>query len=337
MHLFLLSQAFFSAAVFFTAVLLDLVFGDPPTTIHPVGWQGRFISILWKQKPDGGKCRLFFFGLFIVSSGIVITFGIVILIHLGIKQLSIYKESIPGFVIIVILNSFLLKGSFSFRNLLRAGDRVAAALSDGDMDKARYQVSYHLVSRPVDSLDASAVASAALESLSENFTDSVAAPFFWYALGGPAASWCYRYVNTADAMLGYREGDREWGGKAAARLDDVLSWVPARFAGWMICAAAVLPRLDARGAVRTMRHDARNCSSPNSGWSMAAAAGALGVRFEKIDNYVINDGGRRPEGEDIKGLKRLLHWSLVFSLPPVILLNALVLSLIQRTFNLPAL
>jgi len=333
--LFLLSQAFFSAAVFFAAIILDLTFGDPPTILHPVGWQGWFISILWKQRPAGSKYRLFFFGLFIVFSGIVITSGIVVFIQLGIKHLAIYKESIPGFIIIVILNVFLLKGSFSFRNLLRAGDGVAAALSEGDMDEARHQLSYHLVSRPVDSLDASAVASAAMESLSENFTDSVTAPFFWYSLGGPAAAWCYRYVNTADAMLGYREGDREWGGKAAARMDDVLSWVPARFAGWMICAAAVLPRLDARGAVRAMRHDSRKCSSPNSGWSMAAAAGALGLRFEKVGNYIINDGGSRPEGEDLKRLKRLLRWSLVFSLPPVILLNGFVLSLIQRTFNLP--
>lgn len=336
MHFFPLSQALFSAAVFFTAILLDLTLGDPPTVFHPVGWQGRFISILWNQRPDGGTYRLFSFGLFIVFSGIVITSGIVVFIQLGIKRLSIYKESIPVLIIILFLNSLLLKGSFSFRNLLRAGDGVAAALSGGDMEKARFQLSYHLVSRPVDSLDASAVASGAMESLSENFTDSVTAPFFWYALGGAAASWCYRYVNTADAMLGYREGDKEWGGKAAARMDDVLNWLPARFAGWMICAAAVLPGLDARGAVRAMRRDARKCSSPNSGWSMAAAAGALGLRFEKDDSYIINDGGHRPEAEDINRLKRLLHWSLVFSLPPVILLNSLVLSLIQRVFNLPA-
>ncbi len=315
------------STVFISAVLLDLVFGDPPTVLHPVGWQGRFISILWNVRPTGGNKWLFLYGIFIVFSGLLITSGIVLLIQLGIKQLTIYRDSVPGFAVIVILNSLLLKGSFSFRNLLRAGDCVTEALSTGDMDEARHQVSYHLVSRPVVTLDAPAVASAAMESLSENFTDSVAAPFFWYALGGPAASWCYRFVNTADAMLGYREGDREWGGKAAARMDDILNWIPARFAGWTICAAAVLPRLDARGAVRAMHHDARNCSSPNSGWSMAAAAGALGVRFEKIDTYVINDGGRPPEGEDIKSLKRLLRWSLVFSLPPVILLNSLILYL----------
>lgn len=84
------------------------------------------------------------------------------------------------------------------------------------------------MSRSTSDLSESEVCSAALESLSENFTDSVAAPLLWYALGGVTAAWCSRFANTADAMLEYCGGDKEWGGKAAAKLDDFLTWLPAR-------------------------------------------------------------------------------------------------------------
>jgi len=329
MSLYLHPSVFFSVLTLLAAVAGDLVLGDPPTALHPVGLQGRYISILWKMRPISGSIALFLFGLFISISGLLVTWAAAAVLQSGLLHIQFIAPSPLVTMVAVILSAVLFKGSFSFRNLLQAGTRVAAALTEGELDKARYEVSYHLVSRRVDKLGPSALASAALESLSENFTDSAVAPFFWFALGGPAAAWSYRYINTADAMLGYREGDREWGGKAAARLDDILNWVPARFAGWVMIAAAVPAGLDAPGALRVMRQDSGNCPSPNSGWTMAAAAGALGVRLEKEGVYTINGEGSRPRGDDIRLLNRLLHWSLFFSLPPVLLLSVLVLKLLR--------
>ncbi len=324
MHPILLSPAFFSTAVILTAILIDILFGDPPTVLHPVGWQGRFISTLWRCRPQAGHRRLFLHGLFIVSVGFLLTLGSTGILQWGIRQLAGSGTSPLRLISAVLLGALLLKGAFSFRSLLNAGRSVGKALEKGNLSEARHQISFHLVSRPVDTLDASAVASAAIESLAENFTDSVAAPFFWYTIGGLPAAWCYRYVNTADAILGYRDGDKEWGGKAAARLDDILTWIPSRIAAWVIVAAAVPSGLNAADALRVMLRDARNCSSPNSGWTMAAAAGALGVRLEKEGIYVINGEGKHPDEADLRRLSRLLLWSMVIILPPLILLSAVI-------------
>ena len=335
MQLYLYPEAVYIAAVLLTAVILDLLFGDPPTRFHPVAAQGSFISFLWSHRPKGrGRrglpVRLFLYGLFIIVSGALASFFVVFLLQTGMLYLWKPEISVLFSFLSVLLSAALLKGSFSFRNLLLAGKLVSSALAKGDVNEGRRLVSYHLVSRDTSFLDSSALASAALESLSENFTDSVTAPFFFYGIGGPAASWVYRFINTSDAMLGYREGDKEWGGKAAARVDDILSWLPARFAGIVISISALPAGLDFREAFRVMFSDARKCSSPNSGWSMAAAAGALGVRLVKENHYVLNEGGRAPLGSDIKRLNRLLYWSLGITLPPVLGLSFLVLSLIQR-------
>jgi len=327
--MYLHPPVFFSILTLLTAAAGDLILGDPPTSFHPVGIQGRYISILWNKRCFSGTAGLFFYGLLLTLSGLFLSWVAAAALQSGIVYILQAVPSLLFRVVAVFLSAMLLKGSFSFRNLLQAGNRVADALAREDIEKARYEVSYHLVSRRVDELDSPALASAALESLSENFTDSTAAPFFYYALGGPAAAWAYRFTNTADAMLGYRDGDREWGGKAAARLDDFLNWIPARFAGWIMVAAAFPGRLDVSGALRVMRKDARICSSPNSGWTMAAAAGALGVRLEKENVYIINAEGRQPRGDDIRRLNRLLRWSLLLCLPLVLLLNVLILKLIQ--------
>ncbi len=319
MDLFLLSPVF-STAVILISILIDILFGDPPTTLHPVGWQGSLISSLWKRRPHTGYRRLFLYGLFIVIMGVLSTLGLTGILQWGIMKLA-DNENLLYQLSAVLLAALLLKGAFSFRGLLNAGKSVGKALENGNLSEARHQASYHLVSRPVDTLDASAVASAAIESLAENFTDSIAAPFFWYSIGGLPAAWCYRYINTADAMLGYRDGDKEWGGKAAARLDDILTWLPSRAAGWIMAAAAVPSGLDAVNAVRVIRSDARNCSSPNSGWTMAAAAGALGIKLEKKETYVINEAGRHPDAADLRHLSHLLTWSMVLILPLLILMN----------------
>ncbi len=328
MQLVLLSPFGISISILMTAILIDVLFGDPPTAFHPVGWQGNFISFFWDLRPAFNFRGLFLYGLSIVIIGFLITLGLVGLLQLGLWKLAVAGDRPLYPILSIVLAALLMKGSFSHRNLLAAGALVQSSIRGGDITEARRLVSYHLVSRPVDNLESPEIVSAVIESLAENFTDSLVAPLFWYALGGPAGAWCYRYVNTADAMLGYRDGDKEWGGKAAARLDDVLSWIPARFAGWLITIATLPAGLDARRAARVMLSDARHCASPNSGWTMSAAAGALGVRLEKKGNYVLNSGGRMPEETDIGRLRRLLRWSLILTIPPVLIVSTLVFVLL---------
>src|SRR6267142_1113941 len=176
------------------------------------------------------------------------------------------------------------------RDRCRPSLAVPRPLAAGDLDAARAAVGLHLVSRPTATLGPDEVASATIESLAENLTDAVIAPVCFYLLFGLAGAAAYRAVNTADAMLGYRDGALEWFGKLAARLDDVLNFVPARLAALGLLAGAAAAGEDARGALRMLGRDGALTASPNAGRTMAAMAGALGLTLAKRGAYRLGEG-----------------------------------------------
>src|SRR5262249_2504208 len=178
----------------------------------------------------------------------------------------------------------------SLRGLVDAARAVAEPLAVGDVRAARQLVGFHLVSRPTATLHPEEVASAAIESLAENLTDALIAPVALYLVFGLPGAAAYRAINTADAMLGYREGPLEWFGTLAARLDDVLNFVPARLAAWGLVLGAAASGEDARAAARVLRRDGARTASPNAGRTMAAMAGALGLTLAKRDAYTLGDG-----------------------------------------------
>ena len=182
-----------------------------------------------------------------------------------------------------LLEALLLKTTFSLRGLVEAARRVERSLDAGDLDGARFAVRA-LVSRDPSRLDAALLASATVESLAENLCDSLVAPLLYYMLGGLPGALAFRAVNTMDSMIGYR-GEYEYSGKAAARLDDLLNFLPARFAGGLLVLAAGLSGGDVGGAWQALRREHGRTSSPNAGWPMSAMAGALGVRLEKPGVY----------------------------------------------------
>jgi len=207
------------------------------------------------------------------------------------------------------LTALLLKPVFAFRSLLEAGRAVQRAMSGEQLEEARRLLSWHLVSRETSALSERHAASAAIESLAENLTDSFFAPLLAFVVGGLPLAWFYRFVNTADAMIGYRTVELEYTGKFAARLDDALNWLPARFSAVCIVLAAPLASLNIAGAWRTMLSQHRRTASPNAGWTMGAAAGALAVRLEKIGHYSLEGGENLPEAADIARCLRLMLWA----------------------------
>jgi adenosylcobinamide-phosphate synthase len=204
----------------------------------------------------------------------------------------------------------LLKCTFSARALGAHAAAVQRALEHGDITQAREAVQ-QLVSRDTSELDAAHVASAAIESVAESTLDSIVGPLFWYGLFGVPGAAAYRFVNTADAMVGYR-GRYEYFGKPAARLDDALNWLPARLSTALLAAAATLTGGDTRGAWATALDQHARTASPNAGWPMAAAAGALGVWLEKPDHYRLGRS-REPAASDISRAVRLMSAAAVLS------------------------
>lgn len=278
------------AAAYILALVIDLVWGDPPNRYHPVAWMGRWIARLRPREPQGPLADL--------VAGVGMTAGGVAIWTLAGFLWERVSARVPEPLRYLLLAA-AWKSTFAVRNLHRAAEDVRRALEAGNLAEARYLVGWHLVSRETATLSASEVAAAAIESVAENLSDGFVAPVLYGLAGGLPAAFLYRFVNTADAMVGYRDPTHEWLGKVPARLDDVLNFLPARITGLLIVLAAWLAGEDARGAWRAMRQDARQTPSPNAGYPMSAMAGALNVCLEKRGQYRLAAGFRPPQPADI--------------------------------------
>jgi len=297
-------------------LLFDLLLGDPPNRFHPVAWMGSAIAAMKHRAPPEGKQARFAYGAALDIIGVLSAAGVGCLIE---RVLAL----LPGLVRWAA-EAAVLKMTLSARGLSLAAEQVEAALNAGDLPEARRLVSWHLVSRDVSTLNASQVAAATVESVAENTSDGVIAPLFYYAVGGLPAALAYRFLNTADAMLGYRDPQHEWLGKVPARLDDLANLIPARLTALLFVLASFLCGANPLGAWRVWRRDRLKTASPNAGHPMSAMAGALGVQLEKVDHYCLGRGQRVATAADVRGAARLMFAAtalgvVVFSgLPAVI-------------------
>ncbi|GAC1545914.1 MAG: adenosylcobinamide-phosphate synthase CbiB [Herpetosiphon sp.] len=273
--------------VLLLALAIDLLVGEPPTRLHPVVAIGTWLTWGERIAPHRPNARLLW-GAFWPVGGIGICWAI--------------GQSIPRQH---LFEALLAKPLLAFRALDRAGGAVHRALVVHDLPRARQLLGWHLVSRPTADLDSPLVAAATIESLAENLSDSVIAPAVWYLAGGWPLLATYRLANTADAMWGYHTPRHEQLGKAAARLDDLLNFLPAR-----LCAAlfAVAAQTTAGTGARTLMvacRDHGHTASPNAGWPMAAMAGALNTTLIKQNHYRLGDGPRVPDADLIDQARRL--------------------------------
>jgi adenosylcobinamide-phosphate synthase len=275
----------------------------------------------------GENCLRFLLGLLLVSTGVLAMALIGGLLQYAVRH-------VPT-VVAIVTQAALLSCMFSVRSLASAATRVARALytdelsiddlSTDDLSEARHLVSYHLVSRDVSRLDASGLSAATIESVAENTSDSVVAPVFYFAIAGLPGVLVYRFVNTCDAMLGYRTAELEWYGKAAAKLDDLLNFVPARITALIMLTYSIL-RIGSRPrcstAVSVWWRDHRRTASPNAGHPMSAAAGVLGVALEKEGHYLLGGDQPKPSAADIdRAVPLVWATSVIF----VLLVSAVLL------------
>jgi adenosylcobinamide-phosphate synthase len=234
------------------------------------------------------------------SVGAALVVAVAIAVDRILQELAQDRLLTPGLGLPVaeFLLGILLKPLFSWRMLrdevANVERRMGQSLSDG---RAQLQ---RLVSRDVALLNETEIRESAIETLAENLNDSLVAPLFWFAIGGLEGAALYRFANTADAMWGYR-GEYEWAGKAAAKIDDLMNWLPARLTALLICLAAGRAL-----SLAEMRHQASQTPSPNGGWPMGTMALLGGIRLGKPGVYCLNEGGRPPRPHD---LWQALRWS----------------------------
>ncbi len=305
-----MSAAASTMLVIAAALLIDVGLGEPPNRFHPVAWMGS--SIAWGKRlaPRRGNTRQFLFGMLIVVIGATAAAAA----GWGLQLLTTsLATSAAGWTVMVLLQAAVLKCCFGVRSLAHAATLVGNHLEAQQLPAARQQLAYHLVSRDVTHLTASEVSAAAIESVAENTSDSVVGPLFFFLLGGLPAALAYRYVNTCDAMLGYRTQQLEWLGKFAARTDDVLNFIPARITAALMLLAQLPSHRAARQAWRTWRRDAQRTPSPNGGHPMSVAAGGLGVCLEKPGHYCLGGELRPPAASDIRAMLALFHKTIMLT------------------------
>jgi adenosylcobinamide-phosphate synthase len=269
------------------AVALDLAFGDPKNRFHPTAWVGRIIARLVPFAKSSNAAAEKLGGVFVT---LAVT-GLVVVLLIPFDLLTKSTDALSA-IIAVLAGSILLKTTIAIRGLQIHGQHVMESLDD--IEKARAKLSM-LVKRNTKDLDKKHIVSGVLESTSENIVDGITAPLFYFGLFGLAGAFVYRTVNTIDSMIGYKNelfGNVGWFG---ANCDKVLNYLPARITGYLMILAAVLIGADWKNSLQTLRRDGKKTSSPNAGYPMAAMAGALRTRFEKIDHYVLGNGTAEPD------------------------------------------
>ena len=301
--------------IFLLAVAIDLVLGEPPRIIHPVVWMGKVISLLSRGGSKQRPTIQFIYGLSIVlvTTAFFVTSVYFLLFYL--KELN--------FIAYVIIGAMLLKSTFSFRELHRAIVKVKSLLKEGKLDSARFELR-SLVSRDTAGMDKSQIVAATVESAAENSCDSFIAPLFYFLIFGVPGAMAYRTINTFDAMIGYH-GKWEHLGKFAARLDDVVNFIPARITALLIVLSAVICKRNMKQAWHIMLRDHSKTESPNAGWTISAIAGALDVQLEKTGYYKLGDNHYSLSLNTIDASRQLtmmaaLIWSAISILTEVVYL-----------------
>ena len=187
------------------------------------------------------------------------------------------------------------------RSLASAGREIRRYLQHGHIHLARTRVGW-IVGRDTDQLDEPEIVRATVETIAENTIDGIVSPLFFFAIGGAPLAAVYRAANTLDSMMGYKNERYLYFGRPAARLDDVLNFIPARITGVLFVIMAMLMRYHGHRAWTTLRRDASKHPSPNGGWAEAPVAGALGVRLGGHNSYFGVDTFRAYMGKVIEPL-----------------------------------
>ena len=277
---------FESILIVFFALVLDFAVGDPRNKFHPTAWLGSLIAKLTPHTKNSSENLEKLGGIFIIliSSGIVAS--LMIFLDIGIKLITVDYIYI---IISVIVGGVLLKTTIAIKGMEKHALAVVTAIEQNNISSARDNLSM-IVKRNTKNLDKNHVFSGVLESISENTVDGITGPLFYFALFGLPGAFVYRVINTADSMIGYKTDIFKNVGWFGANCDKILNYIPSRLTGFIMILSAMILRNNWRKSYEIMIRDGRKTKSPNAGYPMAAIAGALEAKFEKIDHYSLGDG-----------------------------------------------
>ena len=268
------------------ALLLDFLIGDPKTKYHPTAWIGKLIAVLVPFTRNNSPKKELFGGILIVFVVVAIVSTLLVALDFGISLLTI---DIVSLVVSIVVGSILLKTTIAIRGMQKHALAVVDALEKDDLDSARNHLSM-IVKRNTKHLDKNHISSAVLESVSENTVDGITGPLFYYAIFGLPGAFVYRAINTIDSMVGYKTSLFRNIGWFGANCDTILNYIPSRLTGLVMILSALILGYNWKESFYIMRRDGKKLESPNAGFPIAALAGALGTKLEKINYYAVGDG-----------------------------------------------
>lgn len=295
---------------------VDMCLGDPHGMWHPICFIGNMIAFFEKGLRrifPGTKRGELLAGIFLV----IFTLFCSAAIPFVILYLCFRIHRILGFAV----ECYMCYTILATKSLKTESMKVYTALESGGVEAGRKAVAM-IVGRDTENLTETGVMKAAVETIAENTSDGILAPMIFMVIGGPALGYFYKAVNTMDSMVGYKNDRYLYFGRAAAKLDDVMNFLPSRISAYMMILAAPLAGLDAKEARRIFKRDRRNHASPNSAQTESVMAGALHVQLAgpawyfgiKHEKPTIGDDTRPIEAEDIVRANRLLYMTSAVSL-----------------------
>lgn len=260
------------------AVFADLFIGDPRTKLHPVVLMGNFIAWMEKHllKESDSPSQKRKKGVVLVCLVVSVIYTIAVAAAIGLLAMGPWWFFFGSILILVFM--------IAPRSLAEAGVEIKQYLADGDLVHARERVGW-VVGRDTDKMDEQEVTRAAVETIAENIVDGVISPLFYFFLGGFPLAVMYRAVNTMDSMIAYENEKYIDFGYAAAKMDDVFNYIPARITALLLIIASFILRYDGKKAAEIVHRDADKHPSPNGGYPESAVAGALRIRLGGTNYY----------------------------------------------------
>ncbi len=312
-----------SILVVLFALIIDFKVGDPRNRFHPTvlvgGMVERLVPISKNCLPKIQKIWGIVLVIFVAS---VVSF-LLFLLQVGIDSIPV--SPLVLFFVSIVIGAPLLKTTIAIHSMEKHARAVIDAIEKNDFDTARTKLAM-IVKRNTKNLDKNHIISGTIESIGENTVDGITGPLFYFAFFGLPGAFVYRAINTIDSMIGYKTTFFKHVGWFGANCDKILNYLPARITGLVMILSAIILRIDWKNSFQIMRRDGLKPDSPNSGYPIAAMAGALGTRFEKINDYTIGNGYSELTQTHITSAIKMMKvtsilFSSIFTIPVIVTLS----------------